>query len=225
MLPFVRAAKATVPFMLAHFPLAVTFGLLFQKAGYCWFLAPIASFCIYGGAVQFVGLNLVNSGASLLAVTLTALPVASCNSFYGLSLLNRFRSSRLRRAYLAFGLVDSTYAILTTQGELEKKEDDHFVLWVIVLNHVNWVSGTVLGALLGVMFAVSLPGAQFVVTTLFVVLLVEQYHKIGTITPFVIAGLALLIGLVIAPTHLLLIGVVAGSLILMIREALASATV
>jgi 4-azaleucine resistance transporter AzlC len=209
MSPFWKAVKTTLPVFLAYFPLGVVFGLLFQQVGYLWFLAPIASILIFGGSLQF------------LALTLAALPVAGRNSFYGLSLIDRFRGSWLRKGYLAFGLVDATYSLLTTEQELEGEDDDRFVLWVTILNHAYWVVGTLLGAVLGLLFMFNLPGAEFVLTALFVVLLIDQYYKIGKITPFLIAGIALVLALVIAPVHLLLVGVGVASAILITWEAVA----
>ncbi len=52
-----KAFKVSIPVMMGYLVLGFAFGLLVVSFDYSWYLAPLMSFFIYAGALQFVGLN------------------------------------------------------------------------------------------------------------------------------------------------------------------------
>lgn len=67
--------KASVPVMAGYIVLGMGFGILLQDAGYSWPWALLMSFAIYAGSMQYVTVNLLTAGASLIATALMTLMV------------------------------------------------------------------------------------------------------------------------------------------------------
>ena len=67
--------KASVPVMAGYIVLGMGFGILLQDAGYSWLWALLMSFAIYAGSMQYVTVNLLTAGASLIATALMTLMV------------------------------------------------------------------------------------------------------------------------------------------------------
>ena len=99
--------------MMGYGVLGFAFGLLLVSFDYAWYLAPIMSLFIYAGALQFVAINFFNLKAGLIDIAIASWFVNLRQSFYGLSLIKRFKKTGNLKAYLIFGLTDETYALLT----------------------------------------------------------------------------------------------------------------
>lgn len=195
------AFSLSLPILFAYFPLGIVFGILFFNLGYPWYYAPLMSALVYAGAVQFIALGIFAAHGSYLELILATIFVAFRNAFYGLSVMDRFATHLIKKCYLIFGLVDSTYAILISTPKYNN--DERFCLWITFFSHFYWVSGTATGAY----FAKSLPnihGLEFILTSFFMVLVVEQYLSLRTFKPFIIAAIAAIVAAVITPHEFLL---------------------
>lgn len=118
------AFKISIPVMMGYGVLGFAFGLLLVSFDYPWYLAPIMSLFIYAGALQFVAINFFNLKAGLIDIAIASWFLNLRQSFYGLSLLKRFKKTGKLKPYLIFGLTDETYALLTTiedDEQLKKK--------------------------------------------------------------------------------------------------------
>ena len=94
-----QALLITTPTLLAYFPLGVIYGVLFTHADYPWYIAPLMSATIYAGAVQFVALSMMIEHASLIAILMATVFIAMRNSFYGLSVIERFKPAPLLKRF------------------------------------------------------------------------------------------------------------------------------
>lgn len=218
---FLTALKTTVPVFLGYIPLGMAFGFLLDGAGYQWIYALIMSLLIYAGAGQFLTVALLAAGASLTEFVIATLFLNLRHAFYGLSLLDKFSDVGKVKPYLIFALTDETYALLTTCEVPEGGSKSRFYFYIAALDHIYWIIGSVIGAVLGSMLNLNLEGMAFVQTSLFVVLTVEQYFNSSVRFPFIAAvgaGAASLI--LFSPDNMLLISIVLGTLILMGREKL-----
>jgi len=168
-----QALLITAPTLLAYFPLGVIYGVLFTHADYPWYIAPLMSATIYAGAVQFVALSMMIEQASLIAILMATVFIAMRNSFYGLSVIERFKPAPLlKRFFLIFGLVDATYAIFSVKPQQE--DDIDFCFYITLFPYLSWVIGTFLGAY----FANWMPdikGLDFILTSFFAILVIEYY--------------------------------------------------
>jgi len=108
------ALHASVPVLLGYITLGIAFGLMLVSANLPWWLAMVMALCIYAGAAQFMAIGLITGGASLFDIGLLTLLLNGRHAVYGLSLLQKYKHTGLRKVYLIFGLTDETYGLLTT---------------------------------------------------------------------------------------------------------------
>lgn len=185
---FLTAFKATVPVLFGYIPLGIAFGILFNELGFHWVYATLMATVIYAGAGQFMAVGLLANHAGLMEVAITTLLLNSRHVFYGISLINKFKTNGWRKFYLIFGLTDETYSLLTGTRPPEDKDETDFYLLITALNHSYWVLGSTLGAILGANITIDTTGLDFTLPALFMVLAIEQYKTIRESRPFVMAG-------------------------------------
>ncbi|WP_410509667.1 AzlC family ABC transporter permease [Methanosarcina hadiensis] len=218
---FKSALKTTTPVFLGYIPLGMAFGFLLDGAGYHWIYAILMSLFIYAGSGQFLAVVLLAAGAGLTEFVIATLLLNLRHAFYGLSLLEKFSGIGRVKPYLIFALTDETYALLTTTGVPEGGSKSRFYFYITALDHLYWIMGSAIGAVLGSLLDLNLEGMAFVLTALFVVLTIEQYFNSTARFPFVAAvGAGVLSLIFFSPDNMLLISIILGTLILMGREKL-----
>jgi len=214
---FKAAFRKTIPVMFGDVPLGIAFGFLLTQAGYHWFFAILMSVVIYSGATQYLAINFFINHAALVEIAVTTLLLNLRHSFFGLSLIRKFSGTSHVKPYLIFALTDETYALITAIDEPEQRSKTRYYFFISLLNHLYWVTGTLIGALLGQVFKTDLKGMEFALTALFVVLAIEQYRKIQSIKPFIIGAFVGIVCLVfIAPKYMLLASILSGTTILLL---------
>ena len=185
----------TIPVMAGYISLGIAFGLLLQSIGYGPVWAFLMSLFIYAGSAQFLAVELLAAGATLPHVALLTFLLNFRHLFYGLSMIEKYRETGIRKIYLIFGLTDETYALLTGYKTPEGLPDKSYFFAVTLMNHLYWISGCVIGAAAGSIIPFDTTGIDFVMTALFAVLVVEQWktqkNHIPAISGFVITIAAL----------------------------------
>lgn len=216
---FLSAFKTTIPVLLGYIPLGMAFGFLLDGAGYHWIYAFLMSLFVYAGSGQFLAVALLAAGAGLTEFTIATLLLNLRHAFYGLSLLEKFSGVGKVKPYLIFALTDETYALLTTTDVPRGSSKSSFYFYIAALDHFYWISGSVLGAVLGSVLELNLEGMGFVLTALFVVLTIEQYFNSEARFPFIAAVSAGTFSLIFFnPDNMLLASIILGTLILLVRE-------
>ena len=200
-----KAFQVSIPVMMGYAVLGFAFGLLLVSFDYPWYLAPIMSLFIYAGALQFVAINFFNLKAGMIDIAIASWFVNIRQSFYGLSLLKRFKDTGNLKAYLIFGLTDETYALLTTIKDDESLNKRWYYFFLIALNQSYWFVGSTLGAIVGSNIKFNTAGLEFSLTALFVVLCIEQYKNLRNIVPFIIGASASIFALCFVPSDKMLI--------------------
>jgi len=218
---FISAFKTTVPVLLGYIPLGMAFGFLLAGAGYHWIYAFLMSLFVYAGSGQLLAVALLAAGAGLTEFAIATLLLNFRHAFYGLSLLENFSGVGRVKPYLIFALTDETYALPITTDIPQGSSKSLFYFYIAALDHFYWITGSVLGAVLGSVLKLNLEGMSFVLTALFVVLTIEQYFNSKTYFPFLVALSAGALSLVLfSPDNMLLASIVLGTLILIGREYL-----
>ncbi len=213
-----QAFKISIPTLFAYFPLGIVFSVLWLKAGFAGFWAPIMSLLAFAGAAQFIALSMMQEHASVVAIVLAASFIASRNLFYGLSFIERFKTKpKLMRVFLIFGLVDATYGMLTANPEEPGRNDTVFCFYVTLFPYLYWVVGTGLGlALFSSMPEIK--GLDFMLTSFFTILVVDYYlisrDKLSLVMPVVFAFLSF----ILFPKQYLLLSIIASVLFIHIGE-------
>lgn len=187
---FFYAFKVSIPVMMGYSVLGFAFGLLAVSTGLSWYIPFFMSIFIYAGALQFLAIGFFSSKVGLVDIFISSFFINIRQSFYGLSVLKKFRNTKLLKPYLIFGLTDETYGLLTTVKEDEKLEHKYYYFFLSALNQSYWIFGTLLGALFGSMINFNTNGLEFSLTALFVVLAMEQYKVGKNILPFIVGAFA-----------------------------------
>lgn len=173
---FRSAFPRTIPVMAGYLVLGIGYGLLLQSKGYSFLWAILMSTTIYAGSMQYVAVDLLSSGASLLSAGLMTLMVNARHLFYGLSMLEKYRPvGGMKKTYLIHTLTDETYSLLCTAQVPEDVAPEAFYLWVSALDQLYWVAGSALGALMGQVLPFDTTGVDFAMTALFAVIFTDQW--------------------------------------------------
>ena len=100
------------------------------------------------------------------------------------------------KPYLIFSLTDETYSLVCTR-EGGGRSDKGYYLAVSLLNHIYWILGCTLGALVGSLIGFSTEGIDFALTALFVTVFTDQWLKAKNHLPAIIGVLASVICLIV----------------------------
>ena len=171
------ALLKTLPVMAGYVVLGFGFGIITLKNGYPIWVALLMSILVYAGSMQYVAISLLTSGASLVTTALTTLMVNARHLFYGISMVEPYRGTGKKKPYLMFALTDETYSLVCS-GEAPDGLDRHaYFFMVSLLNHLYWISGTLLGAVAGNLLTFNSNGIDFAMTALFITVFVEQWRS------------------------------------------------
>lgn len=193
-----KAFIASIPVMAGYLVLAAGFGILMSTHGFQVIHAFFMSLFIYAGSLQYVAVQLLSDHAALATIGVTALLVNMRHVFYGISLIDRYKGAGWRKWYLMFALTDETYSLIV--ADQEKGQDHHlYYFYISLLNHIYWLVGTIVGVIIGKMISFDTQGIDFVLTALFVTIVVDQIRVSRQIN-------LLLIGLVVPVICLLIFG-------------------
>jgi 4-azaleucine resistance transporter AzlC len=219
-----QALRLSVPAFLAYFPLGIVFTVLWLKAGFPGYWAPVMSIFAFAGAAQFVALSMMQEHAGVFAIILATSFIAFRNVFYGLSVSERFKTKpKYLKGFLIFGLVDATYGILTSNPEKPEYDDTAFCFYVTLFPYLYWVGGTLLGlSLFSVMPEIK--GLDFMLTSFFMILVVDYYcvsrDKLSLLMPIIFSW----ISFTLLPKQYLLLSIILSALFIYVAEGRKSKT-
>ncbi len=165
----------TIPVMTGYVFLGFGFGIVMQQSGYGVLWSGAMSLFIYAGSMQYMAVSLLTSGASLMTTALTTIVVNARHLFYGISMVDAYKGTGVKKPYLIFALTDETYSLVSRNHTPKGLSHHRYCLLVSLFDHIYWVCGTVLGALAGALLPINYDGIEFVLTALFVTIFVEQW--------------------------------------------------
>ena len=170
-----KAFLKSLPVMGGYVVLGMGFGILAHNAGYGvpWVLAM--SLLMYAGSMQYVGISLLQGGASVLITAVTTVMVNARHLFYSISMIGRYKDAGRYKPYLIFALTDETYSLLCDGKAPEGTDPGLFFFLVSLFNQTWWVTGSLAGALLGGVLPFSTAGIEFSMTALFIASFTEQW--------------------------------------------------
>lgn len=165
----------SIPVMTGYLFLGTGFGIVLNANGYGLPWAFAMSVFIYAGSMQFLAVSLLSSGASILTSILTTFMVNARHLFYGISMVDAYRDAGVRKPYMIFALTDETYS-LVSRGNLPRDVDRYdYCFLVSLFDHIYWVTGSVIGSILGSVIPFNSEGIDFALTALFVTVVVDQW--------------------------------------------------
>lgn len=143
------AFKQSIPIMAGYIVLGMGFGVLLEAKGYGVLWAIAMSVFIYAGSMQYVAIDLITGGASVIAAALMTLMVNARHLFYGISMLDKYKDTGKYKPYLILALTDETYSLVCS-GEIPDGVDrNKYYFLVSLFDQIYWVLGSVAGSVLG----------------------------------------------------------------------------
>lgn len=165
----------SVPILAGYVVLGAGFGIILKSKGYGVLWAIAMSVFIYAGSMQYVAIDLLAGGASLISAAVTTLLINARHAFYGISMIEQYRDAGKKRPYLIFALTDETYSLVCGKKLPEGINKHNYYFLVSLFDQIYWIAGSVLGSALGSVLKISFEGIDFALTALFVTVFVEQW--------------------------------------------------
>ena len=176
-----KALKAAFPYTIPIFAgfwfLALAYGIYMNTAGFSFVYPMCMSILIFGGSLEFIAVEMLLNPFAPVQVLVMTLLVQARHLFYGISMLEKYRGMGWKKFYLIFGMCDESFSINYTAEVPEGVDRGWFYFFVTLLNQLYWVSGAVIGGLVGSLLSFDTEGLSFVMTAMFVVIFMEQWLK------------------------------------------------
>ncbi len=170
-----KAFYRSIPVMAGYIVLGTGFGILLRNAGYGVIWAFAMSVFIYAGSMQYVGISLITGGAGIITTIITTVMVNARHLFYSISMIDKYKGSGKYKPYMIFALTDETYSLLVDDKGPSEDTLNKYRFLVSMFNQCYWITGSVLGSLLGAVLPFSTAGIEFSMTALFIASFTEQW--------------------------------------------------
>lgn len=185
----------TIPIFAGFWFLGLTYGVYMNSEGFSFLYPMCMSFLIFAGSMEFVTVSLLLAPFNPLQAFLLTLMINARHLFYGISMLDKFRGTGKKKAYLIYGMCDETFSINYSAKVPQGVDRGWFMFWVTALNQLYWVSGATIGGIFGAMIPFNPKGLGFAMTAMFVVIFMEQWLKEkcheSSILGFLVTGISL----------------------------------
>ena len=192
-----KAFLKSLPVMAGYVVLGIGFGILLRNAGYGVLWSAAMAILIYAGSMQYVGIGLLAGGAGILTTILTTVMVNARHLFYSISMVDRYKNAGKYKPYMIFALTDETYSLLCDGETPDSEHADLYRFLVSLFNQLYWITGCLLGSLLGAVLPFSSAGIEFSMTALFIASFTEQWLRTKDHIPALTGLLATLLCLVV----------------------------
>lgn len=220
---FKEAFKSSLPVLAGYVCMGIAFGILLAQKGYNALWALFIGLSCYAGSMQFVLINLLATGASMISSALMTFMVNARYFFYGISMIDKYKDRGKLKPFLYFWLTDETYALVCMK-EPEGVDKKKYDLYLSILNQSYWVSGNVIGCLLGSALPFNSTGVDFAMTALFIVIFVEQLMQTNDYLPAAIGvGVSFVCLLLFGPGNFLIPSMVLITVSLLILDRIRGA--
>lgn len=166
-----KAFIMSIPVLTGYIFLGIGFGIIMESRGFNFLWSFAMGLFIYAGSMQYVAIDLLTGGASLISAAFTTLMVNARHLFYGVSMIDKYKNCGKTKPYMIYSLTDETYSLVVS----DKTEDKKLYFYISLFNHCYWVIGCTLGGLIGLIIPFSTEGIDFALTALFVTVFVEQW--------------------------------------------------
>ncbi len=197
----------SLPVMAGYIVLGTGFGVLCAGHNIKMIFGMLMSLMIFAGSMQYVAIDLISGGATLIASALMTLFVNIRHLFYGVGLLEKYKDNKAFKPYTMFALSDETFSIAVRKdfSEEEYPLRRYYYFFLSLMDQGYWVLGTLLGYIVYNAIEFNSAGIEFSMTAIFVVSFIEQWEKASSHLPALI-GLFVSIAcvLIFGPTNFLI---------------------
>lgn len=171
-----RAFIVSLPVFAGYIALGFGFGVLLSVEGFSPWWALFMSVTMFGGSSQYAAVGLMADNVSLFTAGVTTLIINARHLFYGISLVDKYKGTGIKKLYMIHALTDETYSLVCSDERAALVKNKHLYYFMIsVFDHCYWIIGCVLGAVFGTTVSFNSEGIDFVLTALFLTIFVEQW--------------------------------------------------
>ena len=174
---FKAAFPYTIPIFAGFWFLGMTYGIYMNVSGFSFLYPMLMSITIFAGSMEFITVDLLLGSFNPVQAFLMTMMINARHLFYGISMLDKFRGTGLKKLYLIFGMCDESFSINYTAKIPPDVDRGWFMFFVTLLNHFYWFSGSTLGGIFGSLIHFNTEGLDFVMTAMFTVIFLEQWLK------------------------------------------------
>ena len=190
MRPSIKTAlRDSLVILPGYLVLGIGFGVLMDTKGFGLLHSFLMAVFIYAGSMQYVGVELLASAASYLMVFIMTIMVNIRHLFYGIGMLDKYKDLKKHKLYDIFALTDETFSIACNRKMSGLNKEDYY-FYLSLFNHCYWITGCVLGSILGDVLPFDFRGIEFSMTVLFIVIVIDQWEKNKDHTPVVLSFIA-----------------------------------
>ncbi len=174
---FKCAFPKTIPIMAGFLFLGASYGIYMRVSGFSFVYPMLMALTIFGGSLEFVAVTMLLGSFAPLQTLVMTLLIQARHIFYGISMLEKYKNTGLKKLYLIFGMCDESFSINCSADIPAGVDRGWFMFFVTILNQFYWVFGATMGGLLGSLITFNTEGIEFVMTAMFVVIFLEQWLK------------------------------------------------
>ena len=174
---FKAAFPYTIPIFAGFWFLGLTYGIYMNVSGFSFWYPMLMSITIFAGSVEFVTVNMLLGAFNPVQALTMTLMINARHLFYGISMLDRFKGTGLKKIYLIYGMCDESFSILCSTKPPKGVDKGWFMVFVTLLNQCYWVAGATLGGILGSFIPFNTQGIDFVMTALFAAIFIDQWKS------------------------------------------------
>lgn len=145
---FLRGMKDGLPIGMGYFAVAFTLGIAAKKAGLTAFQAALMSAAMHASAGQFAAIGMITAGAGYMEMAVTELVVNLRYLLMSGALSQKIQRDKpfFHRFLMAYDVTDEIFGIsMAVEGRLHPC----YTYGAMAVASPGWVSGTFLGAVMG----------------------------------------------------------------------------
>ena len=167
----------SLPILAGYGFLGLAYGILMSVNGFSPLFTLMMSALVFGGSTQIVAVGLLTTPFDPVNAFIITFVLCARHIFYGISMLEKFRNLGVKKLYMIFGMVDETFSINYSAEPPEDVDRGWFMFFVTLFDHFYWILGSTIGAVFGSMINFSTEGIDFVMTSMFTVIFLDQWKK------------------------------------------------
>ena len=185
----------SVPILAGYGFLGLAYGILMSVSGFSPFFTFMMSLIVFGGSTQIVAVELLTAAFAPLHSFIITFVLCARHIFYGISMLEKYKGLGFKKLYMIYGMVDETFSINYSANPPDNVDRGWFMFFITAFNHIYWIIGSTVGALFGTMINFNTEGIDFVMTSMFTVIFIEQWRKdkshFSALTGLAVCGICL----------------------------------
>lgn len=174
---FREALTATLPIAAGFLFIGAAYGFYMQRMGFSFWYPMLMAMIIFGGSLEFVTVTMLLSPFAPLQAFLMALMIQARHLFYGIAMLYRYKGMGWKKPFLIYGMCDETFALIFAKKPHPDVDPGWFMLFVTLLDYTYWFTSAALGGIFGSLVPFDTKGIDFVMTSMFIVIFVEQVRQ------------------------------------------------